>query len=347
MRGTYVGRRSWGSMLKMSSTRWVQGPPLSQRRQQQAFRHRIDPTMGLGSCIPTLLPAEQLFMALPSEDYRNDPVERSLVARFLDEEVTKCAIDTFSGAEKELTGAMKREFSTQRRSDATFDALLVHYAAVSQAISRARNVLNVLSDNPLQPDEVALALADLCRFRTCWDAPIGSPSFAEVDTEEPFKIGGRTLDIAPGVTIARTTTLGDTNDFVLQFEVTTRSAIQEDAAPRILGQLLMCHSQNYLRGAPFDASTSKRAPRRVFAVRLVDSFASLYSLDATFAQVEAMCTKPQSEWGSAGRMTFRSSIPEPWSVRKCALGSNLFVQEERREFVTLLARLRHHLLSQV
>jgi hypothetical protein len=113
----------------------------------------------------------------------------------------------------------------------------------------------------------------------------------------------------------------------------------EGGMAQLLGELLLCHYHNYL-------VTNKRAvkpPRRVYAVRLYDVWASLYSLGASRDQVETFCKKRPSLWPKVDTMRFTSSIQEPWSAAKSKCGDNLLLRGERRHFIGLMAKLRYHL----
>jgi hypothetical protein len=302
------------------------------------FDHEVDITMGLRRTAP-LLPAERLFLGLPSMDESTHFPNDHARSQFIGDVAIKYEDLEFGAEDDYLIDLVMRKSTPPLEKRGALLMLDHHRTLVKQAVFRTQRLvesLSALHTKRSQPALVAEALAEVSGFDTSWVAPDSTRPFKSAPNENiTFMLGGEEVDVAPCLSVVRKCSL-ISEDLALVFQDTSSPHLE-----LILIELLMCH---YHRLSGTRGGAAKQDSTRVFAVRLFGKHASMYSLEATPDQVREVCLQPQARWASAGKMKFTSSVAEPSSADEIKRGSNLMLQSERRDFIRLLAGLRDHLL---
>uniref|UniRef100_A0A7S1LR70 Uncharacterized protein n=1 Tax=Neobodo designis TaxID=312471 RepID=A0A7S1LR70_NEODS len=351
-----------GTKLVPASQWYAKGLRWKKHITEHIVEHKYDANLGLPPTGPLNM-AQKLFVALPDMDRARDFPNVARRDRFLNDVVKKkCAAAVFDAETKALKRAYvealikygdvspecvaahdaERAFAREE-GGAILDTqrLVSHLSGVvghletkqkkEKKETRARDPSRIRTPERLV-DASAMKLAELCGFGNEAEEPDGSHPFEITTKGTYFELGGWEVEAVPDIFIVRKTR--GTDDLVIVFEDKS-GQMSEGGIAQLLGEMLLCHYHNH-----YFASDQQKPPRRVFAVRLYDVWASMYSLEASAKQVRNLCKEDKP----FTKMMFTTSIKEPWSAAKSKCGANLLVQSERSEFIHLMAKLRHHLV---
>ena len=352
-----------GTKLVPASQWYANGLRWETHIAEHIVEHEHDANLGLPPACPLTM-AQELFVALPSMDRERDFPDEAALDRFLNEAVEQCAADVFGEKEGKLKAA---DYEALRRygvgSSQYADAakkLKAYQRASGSAITDTNRLVAHLSgvvehlttkkERALDPSRIrtpkelvdlsAMKLAEVCGFSKDTTERDGSRPFKISTKGTYFELGGWEVEAVPDIFIVRKAR--GTDALVIVFEDKS-GQMSEGGVAQLLGEMLLCHYHNHYFAT--DRPATETPPRRVFAVRLYDVWASMYSLEASAEQVRSVCKNEVED--AFTKLKFTSSVKEPWSAAKGKCGANLLVQSERRQFIRLMAKLRHHLVSRL
>lgn len=303
--------------------------------------------MKIGKKNAVLLPAEQLLCALPTLDNTHFKDKPSL-DRFVGSTVIPMADTLFKkqlhqlkishqvafakygiGSPQEITAEKARDHEVGLRGMAIVQVTTLLERLANFERDRAKVIANVPSVSEAERfvPLATYALAQVCGL----DVNQLAPGPFKITVEKiGFKFGGLDLSASPDKFMIRN--MSDSSDLVIIFEGTTMS---ETAVAQIFAELLLCLHHH---------RSSKQPPKRVYAVRVFDTYGSLFSLEANKQQIKNFCDDPANQW-NASKMEFRSSVPHPWSAKKSEAGLDLLIPSQRSKFIQMMANLRASMLS--